>query len=148
MRECAIILFLASVALAGCTTPQAGSCRAWSEDRQSLAGQAIYFEPTSSTLTAEAEGKAAEVAYYMKTNPAVALRIEGHGDGRGTEKRSLELGDRRAEALRERLLQLQIDPARVDTWACGRSPHSDRAYVPGMPRKWCRAEFVVLVPPQ
>ncbi len=146
MRECVLILALS--ALVGCTAPHAGTCRAWSEDRQSLAKQTTYFQPVNSTLSAEAKANVVAVAHYMETNPIVAVRIEGHGDGQGTDRQNYELGDRRAEALREELLQLRVDPARVDAIACGKKPRSDRAYVPGAPRKWCRAEFVVLLPPQ
>jgi outer membrane protein OmpA-like peptidoglycan-associated protein len=146
MRECVLILALS--ALVGCSAPRAGSCRAWSENRQSLANQATYFQPANSTVSAEARASIAEVASYMRTNPSVAVRVEGHGDGRGTERQNYELGDRRAEALREELVRLGVDPARIDTVACGRSPQSDRAYVPGAPRKWHCAEFVVLLPPQ
>ena len=146
MREC--VLILAVAALVGCSAPRAGTCRAWSEDRQSLANQTTYFETANSTLSAEARSNVVAVAHYMEASPIVAVRIEGHGDGGGTDWYNYELGDRRAEALREELLQLRVDPARVDAIACGKKPRSDRAYVPGAPRKWCRAEFVVLLPPQ
>jgi hypothetical protein len=135
MRECVLILALS--ALVGCSAPHAGSCRAWSEDRQSLASQTASFQPGSSTLNAEAKAKVAVVARYMTTNPVVAVRIEGHGDGRGTDTQNYELGERRAQALRAGLVQLGVDFTRLDTRACSAPP-----------TKWRCADFVLLIPPQ
>jgi len=44
-----------------------------------------------------------------------ALRIEGHCDERGTEEYNRALGERRALAVREMLLQLGIAPNMVET---------------------------------
>jgi hypothetical protein len=146
MRECVAILVFS--ALVGCRAPHASSCRAWSEDRQPLANQAASFEPASSTLSAEAKAKLAAVAYYMTTNRIVAVRIEGHGDGQGTDRQNYELGEKRAEALREELVRLGVDSARLDTRACGKKARNDRPYLSAPPTKWRCADFVLLVPPQ
>jgi outer membrane protein OmpA-like peptidoglycan-associated protein len=146
MRECVAIL-LAS-ALVGCRAPNASSCGAWLEDRQPLASQAASFEPASSTLSAEAKAKVAVVAYYMTTNSVVAVRIEGHGDGRGTDRQNYDLGEKRAEALREELVRLGVDSARLDTRACGKKARNDHPHISAPPTKWQCADFVLLVPPQ
>jgi peptidoglycan-associated lipoprotein len=116
----------------------------WSEDRICLAEQTVYFPLGVSELSAKA--KVAVVACYMTTNPVVAVRIEGHGDDRGTEKRNYELGESRAEALREELVRLGVDSARLDTRACGKKVRRDPDLSPA-PMKWHCADFVVLVPP-
>ena len=158
MRE--ILLLFALLFSAGCTAPRiqttdtdAGAPTvvvdpAWRENRTRFREQTVYFELSTANLNAEARPKLAEVADYMKANPVVALRIEGHGDGSGTDEQNLELGDRRAEALRKELTRLGVDPERVETWGCGKRPQTDRGYAPGTPRKWRRAEFVLLTPPQ
>lgn len=135
MRRGVALLVLA--ALAGCRAPQATSCRAWSEDRQPLASQTVGFDPACSTLNAEAKAKVAVVAHYMTANPVVAVRIEGHGDGRGTDTQNYELGERRAQASRAELVQLGVESARLDTRACV-TPRT----------KWQCADFVLLIPPQ
>ena len=144
MRECVAILVLS--ALVGCRAPHATACRAWSEDRPALANQTASFEPANSTLSAEAKAKVALVASYMTTNPVVAVRIEGHGDGRGTDRQNYELGDKRAEALREELVRLGVDSARLDTRACGKKARSD-LHLSAPPTKWRCADFVLLTPP-
>ena len=144
MREYLLILSLS--ALMGCSAPHATASGVWSEDRQALAKQTTLFDPASSTLNAEARTNAAAVAHYMKTNTGVAVRIEGHGDGEGTEAQNLKLASGRAQALREELLREGVDAARVDTKACGKKVRKD-PYLSPAPRKCRCADFVLLVPP-
>ena len=146
MRECVAMLVVST--LVGCRAPHAATCRAWSEDRQALANQTVSFEPASSTPSAEAKAKVAVVAYYMTTNPVVAVRIEGHGDGRGTDRQNYELGEKRAEALREELVGLGVDSARLDTRACGKKARNGHPHLSAPPTKWRCADFVLLIPPQ
>ena len=57
----------------------------------------------------------------LRANPEVALRVEGHPDERGPEKYNLSLGLRRANAAKEQLVRLGIEPARLETTSAGES---------------------------
>ncbi len=53
--------------------------------------------------------------------------IEGHCDERGTEEYNLALGDRRAQAVKAYLVQLGVDPNRMETISFG----EERPFAPG-----------------
>jgi peptidoglycan-associated lipoprotein len=140
------------LALAGCATPKIKPADtwadapivdpAWSGNRTCFAGQTVHFDPTSSNLSAEANTRVAQVADYMKTNPATALRIEGHADDLRTEEDNRQLGEARAQAARKELVRLGIPAEKIDTISYGQ----DKLPLAGRyPR--C-AEFVLLTPPQ
>ena len=61
------------------------------------------------------------------TYPANKMLIEGHADERGTREYNLALGERRANAAREFLVSLGIDPNRLKTVSFGK----ERPVAPG-----------------
>ena len=86
------------------------------------------------------------VAAQLKADPTKAVKIEGHCDERGTEEYNRSLGERRALALREELIQLGIDSSRVETisYADNRplvTDHAENGW-----RLNRRGEFVSLMP--
>ncbi|HUP59521.1 MAG TPA: peptidoglycan-associated lipoprotein Pal [Thermoanaerobaculia bacterium] len=60
-------------------------------------------------------------AQWLRSNPAYAIRIEGHCDERGTEQYNLALGDRRASTAADYLAALGIDRTRIRTVSYGES---------------------------
>jgi peptidoglycan-associated lipoprotein len=125
----------------------AGSHLGWVEDTATLKADVVYFDYDKSAIRPSEEPKVAAVADYLKSNPACAVRVEGNCDETGTAEYNRSLGERRALAVREKLAQIGIDPARVDTISYG----FDRPAVPGHDEvsrtKNRRDEFVVLTPP-
>jgi peptidoglycan-associated lipoprotein len=81
--------------------------------------QAIYFEFDQSDLSAEARDELQRKAEVLRTYPEIRIRIEGHCDERGTVEYNLALGERRAEAARQYLVDLGIDPDRMTTVSYG-----------------------------
>jgi len=79
----------------------------------------IYFEFDAWGLTFPARQVLEELAAAMKEFPRSALRIEGHADERGTPEYNLALGERRAQAARDYLVNLGIAPARIDVVSYG-----------------------------
>jgi peptidoglycan-associated lipoprotein len=73
----------------------------------------IYFAFDQAELDADAKKKLEENASWLKESPARVLTIEGHTDEVGTTEYNLGLGERRARASREYLLNLGADPSRV-----------------------------------
>lgn len=124
-----------------------GSHKGWPEDASILKTDIVYFDFDQSAVRPSEKSKVAAVAEYLKSNPANAVRIEGNCDELGTDGYNMALGDRRANAVREELAKLGIDPTRIDTISYGR----EKPAVPGRDEasrsKNRRDEFVVLTPP-
>jgi peptidoglycan-associated lipoprotein len=103
----------------------------------------IYFEFDQWGLTRRARGTLEELAAAMKDFPRFTLRIEGHADERGTPEYNLALGERRAQAARDYLVNLGVDAARIESVSYG----EERPLDPGRGEiAWTlnrRAHFVV-----
>jgi peptidoglycan-associated lipoprotein len=59
-------------------------------------------------------------AVVLKDNPTVKIRIEGNCDERGTVEYNLALGERRASAARDYLINLGVDADRVSIISYGK----------------------------
>jgi peptidoglycan-associated lipoprotein len=56
---------------------------------------------------------------YLEKVGGVTVTISGHCDERGTVEYNIALGDRRAQAAKEYLVRLGLDPARAKTISYG-----------------------------
>ncbi|MFP4390103.1 MAG: peptidoglycan-associated lipoprotein Pal, partial [Desulfococcaceae bacterium] len=105
--------------------------RAMSEEdlaaRRAFENERIYFGFDDATLTAEARRILRRKAEYLRRNPDLGLRIEGHCDERGTSEYNLALGDRRAESVKSFLVGLGISPNRLSTISYGEERPLDSA---------------------
>lgn len=81
--------------------------------------QQIYFAFDKSDLEQEARDRLQAKAQVLRDYPEIRVRIEGHCDERGTVEYNLALGERRANAAREYLIDLGIDPDRLTTVSYG-----------------------------
>lgn len=120
----------------------------WSENRDEFAAQTVYFDFDKSVIKASEVSKLEEVATKMKNNfKGKALRIEGHADERGTEEYNRALGDRRALSIREKLVQLGLDPEMLPTISFGEDKPSDPGHNDAAFTKNRRGELILLSPP-
>jgi peptidoglycan-associated lipoprotein len=117
---------------------------AWNEDRTSLKAEKVYFDFDKSTIKPLEQSKLNDVADFLKRNAQVSIRIEGNCDDRGTEEFNRELGVRRAEASRDCLVSLGIDPARIQTLSRGKDNPAVTGKGGESRSKNRRDEFVVL----
>jgi peptidoglycan-associated lipoprotein len=107
--------------------------RAAEEDRLvreravSMLRDQVYFDFDRSELKPEARETLRRKAEVLRQYPDFRLRIEGHCDERGTVEYNLALGERRAEAARQYLVDLGIDPDRLTTVSYG----EERPAIPG-----------------
>ncbi len=62
-----------------------------------------------------------DVASAMKKYPEMKIKITGHTDSIGTEEFNMELSKKRAEAVKEKLVGLGIQPNRLETEGLGES---------------------------
>lgn len=79
----------------------------------------IYFDFDQSLVRPQDRPLLDGVATEMIQNPDFALLIEGHCDWKGTTEYNLALGDSRAGAVRDYLVSLGVDPARIETKSFG-----------------------------
>lgn len=116
------------------------------EDRETLKGDTVYFEYDKSAIKSSEYAKVAAVGEYLKSNPNEDLVVEGHCDERGTEEYNRALGERRALAIRERLVNLGVPASRVTTISYGKDRPVDVAHSEDAYSKNRRGEFVLLKP--
>lgn len=83
-------------------------------------GDRVFFGFDRFDLSPEARSTLDRQAAWLQQYADVAVRIEGHADERGTRAYNLALGDRRATAVRNYLVALGIDPARIATVSYGK----------------------------
>lgn len=80
----------------------------------------------------------------LRSHGAVRMRITGHADERYTDEYNLILGTRRAEAVKDYLLQKGIDGSRIETASLGETAPVDPAHTEEAWAKNRRAEFTVI----
>ena len=67
---------------------------------------------------------------WLKQNSDVSVTIEGHCDERGTREYNLALGEKRAQAVKNYLIGLGINPDRVSTISYGKEKPVNPASTP------------------
>jgi peptidoglycan-associated lipoprotein len=79
----------------------------------------IYFAFDSSALSEQAREILNSTADYLRTNPNITMTVEGHCDDRGTDAYNIALGKRRAESVKNFLVDLGIGTNRLNTVSYG-----------------------------
>ena len=125
-----LLLALALVLLAGfgCAkkqvTPDADDELPMTESErlaaQRIGDGVIYFEFDRYDLSAEARRVLTQKASIMREVPQLRVTIEGHTDERGTEEYNLALGERRARAAYEFLVNLGVPPTQMEMVSFGK----------------------------
>ena len=80
----------------------------------------IYFAYDSNALAPSETAKLDKVAAYINRYDNLFLIIEGHCDQRGTEEYNRSLGDRRANMIRDYLVNANVDAAKIRTISYGK----------------------------
>ena len=82
--------------------------------------QPLYFPYDQNTISSSEEAKVAAVAQYLLGHPEAGVVIEGYCDERGTEEYNRALGERRALAANEMLVDIYgIESSRIKTVSYG-----------------------------
>lgn len=79
----------------------------------------VYFDFDKSDIKSEFVQAIRTNAGRLRTNPSMAVTIEGHADERGTNEYNLALGERRAQAVREALIAEGVDAGQLSTYSWG-----------------------------
>ena len=81
--------------------------------------EVVYFGFDSSTLPSAELHKIDRAAAYLQNNPSHVMIIEGHCDERGSAEYNLSLGEFRAQAVRNYMVNLGIAGNRLQTRSFG-----------------------------
>ncbi|HKJ22353.1 MAG TPA: peptidoglycan-associated lipoprotein Pal, partial [Gammaproteobacteria bacterium] len=79
----------------------------------------IYFDFDRSNIKPEFRDAISKNAQVLMDNPDVTVVIEGHADERGTTEYNLALGQRRANSVRQALIEQGVDDSRLDIVSYG-----------------------------
>ena len=86
----------------------------------SISNGIVYFEYDRFDLTSESKNLLTQKAAVIKKFPQLRVIIEGHCDERGTEEYNLALGERRARASYEFLLNLGVSANQMEMVSFGK----------------------------
>lgn len=86
----------------------------------SIMSDTIHFELDKSEVSPSDQQVLQSQARWLTRYPDKRITIEGHCDERGTREYNLALGERRANAAKNYLASLGIDPARISTISYGK----------------------------
>ncbi len=73
----------------------------------------VHFESGSAALTPDSYAVLDEVVHSLQAYPEVRVEIRGHTDSQGPASFNLKLSQKRAEAVRQYLINAGIDPSRL-----------------------------------
>lgn len=115
-----------------------------SEGRTSAPMLPIYFDFDKYNIRPDMIQRMEHNAKFLKENPNIRIEIQGNCDERGTNEYNLALGERRAKAARDFLVNMGISPKRIEILSLGEEAPLD-------PRSneeaWAinrRADFVII----
>lgn len=93
----------------------------------------VFFAYDSFSINDEGRHALSSDAEWIKSNPQAQLKIEGHCDERGTSAYNLVLGEKRAKAVRNYLVELGVAPQHLSVVSYGKerpfcTEHGEQCY--------------------
>lgn len=73
----------------------------------------VYFAFDSSELSPQTQDILSDNVRYLQMYPDLMIQVQGHCDERGTREYNMALGERRAESVRQYLINQGVDAARL-----------------------------------
>ncbi len=90
------------------------------EDLVANVGDRVFFGFDQYSLDGKSRSVLDKQAAWLSANPSVVVMVQGHADERGTREYNLALGERRANAAKDYLVQLGVNPDRIRTISFGK----------------------------
>lgn len=81
----------------------------------------MTFDTDSAAIRSGLRSEVDRMAQVMQQYPQTRIRIEGYTDSTGAESYNQQLSERRAQSVKELLVQQGVSPARIDTIGFGES---------------------------
>lgn len=80
----------------------------------------VFFSYNSWSISEDGRQALSRDAEWMKSNPSALVKVEGHCDERGTVAYNLVLGEKRAKAARNYLVELGVGANRLSVVSYGK----------------------------
>ena len=90
------------------------------EERQKPMMESVFFETGRHNVTAQSAEVLKQEAEWLKQNREPKIRISGNADQRGGAGYNRKLAMKRAEAVKNQLAELGVDPDRLETASYGK----------------------------
>lgn len=93
----------------------------------------VFYAYDSWTISEDGRQSLSRDAEWMKSNPSALVKVEGHCDERGTSAYNLVLGEKRAKAARNYLVELGVGANRLSVVSYGKerpfcNEHAESCY--------------------
>jgi peptidoglycan-associated lipoprotein len=90
------------------------------QEFKEIVGDRVYFGLNEYDLNPAAKTTLASQAKWLNEHPSFSVLIEGHCDERGTREYNIALGAKRAEAVKNFLVDKNLDEGRISTLSYGK----------------------------
>jgi len=97
------------------------------EELEVSVGDRVFFAYDSAVLSPIATQTLDRQGAWLQQYAEIVVTVEGHTDERGTREYNLALGDRRANAVKNYLVALGIEPSRILIISYGEERPTDAA---------------------
>jgi peptidoglycan-associated lipoprotein len=127
LQSVALIAITLALASCKCTTSDSskvggsgfGAC-AGTGKGDIIGSDRVFFAFDQSALSDGARETLDNQAKWLLSNPGKKIQVVGHCDSRGTSEYNIALGERRANAAKEYLVQLGVPSARITVTSVGK----------------------------
>jgi peptidoglycan-associated lipoprotein len=99
-----------------------------SESVRMMLGTMIHFDYDKSSLRREDASVLDQKVSILQANSGARIRVSGHCDERGSDEYNLALGNRRASAAKQYLVNHGINGGRIETTSYGKERPVDPAH--------------------
>ena len=103
-----------------------------------------YFDYDRATIRDDQRGALRTNAAAIRNGSWSTVVVEGHCDERGSEEYNLALGERRANAIKQYLIDSGVSSSRLDTVSFGEASPAVRGHTEGAWSQNRRSEFRVV----
>jgi peptidoglycan-associated lipoprotein len=115
---------------------------AFERQQYAIDRSSIYFGYDKAAIKPDADSLIAQHAKVLQTYPLDELLLQGNCDERGSSEYNLALGQRRADAVKERLVLLGIPASRIETISFGKEKPREACHEGRCWSENRRADFV------
>lgn len=116
--------------------------QAFERMRAAVEGKSVYFAFDRDQITPDADATIDEHAKLAMSFPSDHVVVQGNCDERGGREYNLALGQRRADAVKSRLVMLGVPAARIETVSFGKEKPRETCHQEKCWSQNRRADFV------